>query len=77
MGSLTEQEADNTTSQVNETTEEVDDEVKALGGELECELDCLLHEVAGSGKEGPDKFDERADEVGEGVDDGRHVGWFV
>jgi hypothetical protein len=72
VGQLTKDEANNAAGKVNQTTEEVDEQVKDLGGELEDERCCLLDEIAGSREEGPNELDKRGEDVGEGLDDGRH-----
>ena len=73
IGQLTKDEANNAASKVDQTAEEVDEQVKDLGGELEDEGCCLLDEIAGGREERPDQLDKRGEDVGEGLDDGRHV----
>jgi hypothetical protein len=51
MGPLTKHEANNAASKVNQTTEEVDEQVKDLGSELENERGSLLDEIAGGREE--------------------------
>jgi hypothetical protein len=70
---LTEYEANNTASKVHETTEEVNNEVDYLGGEIEGELGRLLEQCAGSREERPYELDQRSGKVAESLDDGRHV----
>lgn len=74
MWRLTENEADEAAGKVDEAFKEVDNKFDDLSGELERELGCVLDEVGGGGKEGPDELDERCSNVRDGVDDGRHVG---
>ena len=69
-GQLTKHEANNAASKVDQTTEEVNEQVKNLRGELEGERSSLLDEIAGGREEGPDQLDKRGEDVGEGLDDG-------
>ena len=70
INQLTKHEANNAASKVNQTTEEVDKQVKNLGGELEDEGGSLLDKIAGGREERPDELDKRGEDVGEGLDDG-------
>ena len=73
IGQLTKDEANDAASKIDQTAEEVDEQVNDLGGEFEDEGCCHLDEIAGGREEGPDELDKRGEDVGEGLNDGRHV----
>jgi hypothetical protein len=69
---LTNKEGNNATRKIYQAFEKVDDQVDDLVRELCRKFPSVLDKVYRGGEEGPDELDKRRDEVGQGVDDGRH-----
>ena len=60
----TQHERRDTASQINQSFEELDDDVEDACKEVDGERECVLYEMRRSREEGPDDFDEGLDKVG-------------